>query len=74
MSRGNDGELAGRLTSRANEDRTMMWDQTLEDRVAALTPEEILTVMRRYIDLSKMLLIRAGDFAKVKAAAGQSAN
>ncbi|MFN8548021.1 MAG: pitrilysin family protein [Candidatus Eisenbacteria bacterium] len=74
MSRGNDGELAGRLASRANEDRTMLWDQALEDRVAALTPEEILTVMRRYLDLSKMLLIRAGDFAKVKAAAGQSAN
>ena len=74
MSRGNDGELAGRLASRANEGRTLMWDATLEQHVSELTPEEILEAMRRNIDLSKLFMIRVGDFARVKAVAGQSAN
>lgn len=74
VARGNDGELAGRLAARAYEGRTMQWDADFENKVRDLSPSEILEVMRQNLDLKKMTLVRAGDFAKVRAQMGQTAN
>ena len=32
----------------------------------ALTAAEILAAMRKYLDVSKMTIVKAGDFAKAK--------
>ena len=62
MSRSNDSQLAGRLANNSFLDRTMAWDQQLEDKVKALTPAQIQTAMKKHLDLSKASFFRAGDF------------
>jgi zinc protease len=64
VSRAQDAELARRLTQYRYLNRTLAWDADLEKKVAALTPEQITAAMRRFIDPSKMTIIKAGDFAK----------
>ncbi len=64
VSRSQDRTLASMLSSYLFIDRTFQWDKALEARVAALTAEEINEAMRKYIDLDKMVFVRAGDFAK----------
>ena len=48
--------------------RTLQWDADLEARIKALTPEQINAAMRKYIDPSKITIIKSGDFAKAAAA------
>lgn len=67
VSRSNDRELAGILASRAYEGRDLHWDEDLESKIAALTPEEINQAVREYLDPSKLSVVHAGDFDKVKA-------
>lgn len=64
VSRAQDAELSRRLSSSAYAGRTLSWDAEFEKKVAALTPDEINAAMRRYIDLSKITIVKAGDFAK----------
>jgi|GEM_PF-2685390 len=34
----------------------------LEQKIMALTPQQVLEVMRRYIDVEQFTVIKAGDF------------
>jgi zinc protease len=63
VNRSQNRDLARTLANREYRGRTMAWDAQLEQRVASLTPEEILTAFRRYIALEKISIVRAGDFA-----------
>jgi zinc protease len=69
VSRAQDAELAGKLSGYLFLNRTLAWDDTFEKKVTALTPDEIVAAMRRHLDPSKITIIKAGDFAKAKAAA-----
>ncbi len=66
VSRAQDNELASRLTTYLFLDRTLQWDSEFEQKIGALTPEQIVDAMRRFIDPSKLTIIEAGDFAKPK--------
>jgi zinc protease len=68
VSRAQDGSLARALAAGLFLDRTLDWDARLEQRIGALTSEEIAAAMRRHIDPSKFTAIKAGDFAKASAA------
>jgi len=67
LSRAQDRELAGTLVARLFVNRTLAYDVQLEQRIAALTPQEIADVGRRYIDPGKLSFVKAGDFAGHKA-------
>ncbi len=69
VSRAQDNELAAGLLSDLYLNRTMAWDADFEKKVMALTPNEIVAAMRRHIDPAKITIVKAGDFAKAKAAA-----
>jgi zinc protease len=69
VSRAQDNELASRLSSYLYLNRTLAWDDAFEKKVLALTPDEIVAAMRRYIDPAKITIVKAGDFSKAKAAA-----
>ncbi|HEX8722885.1 MAG TPA: pitrilysin family protein [Pyrinomonadaceae bacterium] len=71
VSRAQDSELASRLNNYLFLGRTLAWDEELERRVAALTPEQINAVMRKYIDPSRLVIVKAGDFGKSAAAPKQ---
>lgn len=64
VSRAQDPELARTLASYLFLNRTLGRDAEFEKKIGALTPEQINAAMRRYIDLSKMTIIKSGDFAK----------
>lgn len=72
VSRGQDNELTNRLASQAFWDRTMKWDADLEQKVGALTPADVNAALRKYIDVSKISIFKAGDFAKAKASAASA--
>jgi zinc protease len=67
VSRAQDRELVSRLGSLAFYNRTMTWDADLQKKVEALTPQQIVEAMRRYMDLSAMTFVKAGDFKKAAA-------
>jgi zinc protease len=64
VTRAQDASLARKLAQYRFLDRTLAWDAELEKKTSALTPEEINAAMRRFIDPSKITIIKAGDFAK----------
>jgi zinc protease len=65
--RAEDGILSRTLNSHALDGRMLAWDQALEDKVRALTPEQVLQALKRNLDPSLLLTVKAGDFKKVAA-------
>jgi zinc protease len=63
VSRSQDRELAGLLVGREHLGRTLEWDVQLEHRLAELTADEVLNAFRRHVDVEKISIVRAGDFA-----------
>ena len=66
VSRAQDASLARTLAGDLFIGRTLAWDAAFEDKVKALTGAQILTAMRKYLDVSQMTIVKAGDFAKAK--------
>src|SRR5262245_51094238 len=64
VGRAQDAELARRLGQLAFVDRTASWDGELEQRINALSPADVQAALKRSIDLSKLSIVKAGDFAK----------
>ncbi len=62
QSRARDAELVGRLSQQSFQQRTMAFDQTLEDRVAKLTVNEVNDAIKRYVNPAKFIIVKAGDF------------
>ncbi len=69
VSRANDGELVGRIAANEYLGRTMAFDAGIEEKVKALTPDQIRAAMKKHIDPASMSFFKAGDFAKAAAAA-----
>ncbi len=63
VSRSNDDELARTLATNEYVGRTMTYQDGLEKKVESLTNAEILAAMRKYLDVVKMSIVKAGDFA-----------
>jgi zinc protease len=68
LSRSQDNELAPALVQDAFIDRTLAWDAALEAKVKTLTPAQLQAAFRKYVDPSAFVTVKAGDFAKGKAA------
>jgi zinc protease len=67
VSRAQDPSLAAKLSSYRSIGRSIQWDADFESKIAALTPDQISAALRRFIDLSRMTIVKAGDFAKAAA-------
>ena len=65
MNRSDDRSMSSTLNSYLELDRTMMWDAEMEKKIMALTPEQINQAMKKYIDINKLVIVKAGDFEKV---------
>ena len=66
VSRAQDNELAGRLLTYLFVNRTLQWDSDFEQKISALTPQQIAEAMRKFIDPTKLSIVKAGDFAAAK--------
>jgi zinc protease len=62
LGRSQDGSLARVLASHERYGRTMQFDQDREDKISALTPEQVTAALRRAIDPAALIYIKAGDF------------
>jgi zinc protease len=62
VERSQDASLAGELANDLFLGRTLAFDADVERKLAALTPDQIVAVMRRYLDPAKVTVVKAGDF------------
>ena len=69
QGRAQDGSLASGWVGNLFYGRTYAKSQEFEDKLAALTPEQVSAAFRKYIVPAKITIIKAGDFAKVAKAA-----
>jgi zinc protease len=65
VGRSSDRQLAGMLNSYQFLGRTMSWDAQYEDKVNKLTVDDVNKALRKYVDLKKLSMFKAGDFDKV---------
>jgi zinc protease len=66
VNRAQDSGVVRRLASYRYLNRTYAWDADFEKKISALTAEQVTAAMRKYLDFSKMTIVKAGDFAKIK--------
>ena len=57
-----DGALVGLLSDLSYTGRTMIYQEELEAKIDDLTPEQVVTAMRNYLDPEKLVIVTAGDF------------
>jgi zinc protease len=62
VQRSQDTALLALLASHEQMGRTMKWDEQLEERIQALTPEQIAAAFRKHIDARTLSIVKAGDF------------
>lgn len=71
LSRAQDASLAGQISNNLYFERTFKHDADIEAKIRALTLEEINAAVRRHLDLAKITVVKAGDFAGAKAKISQ---
>jgi zinc protease len=63
VNRTNDASLARSLTDTLLNDRTMAYYEKVEEQVGSSTAEQVLAALRKYVNLKKLVIAEAGDFA-----------
>ncbi|AGH45860.1 M16 family metallopeptidase [Paraglaciecola psychrophila] len=66
VSRAQDPELVRTLRRNLLSDRTMQWNKAYEQRLAALTADDVKRVMNKYLKIENFSIIKAGDMSKVE--------
>ena len=66
VSRSQDKELVGRLNSNLYHNKTMQFSKGYEQQLAALTPEQLHKVVKKYFKLKDFSIIKGGDMSKVE--------
>jgi zinc protease len=62
VSRSTDAALLAALASHEQENRTLRWDEQLEQKIQALTPDQISAAFGKHIDPAALSIVKAGDF------------
>ena len=65
LSRTQDGALARRLANNLYLGRRFAWDADFDAKIAALTPAQIQSALKRYLDPHKLSIVKAGDFTRI---------
>ena len=66
LARAQQGSLASAWVSYMESDRTFAWAAELDKKIAALTPEQLNAVVRKYLQPTQFSSVAAGDFEKKK--------
>lgn len=64
VARTQDGGLAAALADYLPTNRTFAYDGDLAKKVEALSLDQVNAALRKYLDPSKLTVVKAGDFAK----------
>jgi zinc protease len=74
QNRVQDAQLTSRLLAHLDNGRTFLtWDKPFEQRMLALTGNDVRAALRKYLVPSKLTIVKAGDFAKAAAGGGAPA-
>jgi len=73
VARAQDNELVTSIGHYLFVGRTLAWDAAFEDKVKALDAAQIRAALKRHLDPSKFIVVKAGDFAGAAAKAAQPA-
>ena len=71
VDRSSDSALLGILANLSHVGRTMAFQDELEKKIQALTPEQIAAALRKHIDPKKLVIVTAGDFETNTPSAGE---
>jgi zinc protease len=71
MGRTQDASLAGLLAGSLYAGRTLEFEAQLEQKIRALTAEQVSAAAKKYIEMAKVVVVTAGDFAASKAKSGE---
>jgi zinc protease len=64
VGRASEVRLAGMLTAASYAGRTLSFQAELEKKIAAVTPEQVNAVVRKYMVPANYVIVTAGDFEK----------
>ncbi len=64
LARSSDGFVMSRLDRSLRLDQTLVFDAEFDQKLAALTPDDVVTALRKHIDPKRLAVVIAGDFAK----------
>ncbi|HEV3263552.1 MAG TPA: pitrilysin family protein [Gemmataceae bacterium] len=67
VQRASDDNLVGTLAEQVFDGRTFAYAAQLDDKIQALTPDQVAAALRKHIAPKRLVVIRAGDFKKTKA-------
>ncbi len=67
IDRAKDNRLVATLTNNVDLNRTMQWGKAYEEKLKALTVDEVNNAFRRHLKLEDFSIIKAGDKAKMEA-------
>ena len=67
VGRAQDSELVEVQVNHLELERSMQWNKAYEERLAALTTEDVKAVMNMYLKVDDFSLIKAGDMSKIEA-------
>ena len=70
VARASDAALARMLANLSHVGRTMAYTAEVENKIAALTPEQVNAAVRQHIDPQALVIVTAGDF-EVQTSGGQ---
>lgn len=70
LSRTDDRSLAQLLSGSAFANRTLAYDAQFESRIQELSVKEVNRAFAKHIDPSRLIVVTAGDFARVEQPAG----
>ncbi|HSY52013.1 MAG TPA: pitrilysin family protein [Thermoanaerobaculia bacterium] len=68
LQRAQDAGLSRTLATELFANRTLAWDAAMDKKISDLTPEQVNAAVHKWIDPSKISIVKAGDFAKAAAA------
>jgi zinc protease len=69
QNRVQDRQLTSRLLAHLDNNRTFLtWDKPFEQRMLAVTREQVMAALHKYLDPSKLTIVKAGDAKKAAAA------
>jgi zinc protease len=63
VARSQDATLAGILAQALHAKRTIKFEAELEDKIRALTADQVSEAAKKYLDLNHLVIVTAGDFA-----------
>ncbi|MHC4996501.1 MAG: M16 family metallopeptidase, partial [Planctomycetota bacterium] len=66
VSRTRDGALAGMLSSDLFLDRPMSKRAEFEEKLKALTTDQVVAAFKKHVDPAKLVVVKAGDFANAE--------